>query len=382
MLIVAVLSGLVLGLVACGSDPTPTPRPTPTPSREGSVNVFGVDRVSQSDWDNFSVPLLRKSMDELYAKAIADEGGEVVVWEFADISPAEKAAFSARFPGMSISSRGLGPGSVAAVLQAIDAGVTTTDVYNDGIDGTDVLRERGLYDETIDWVALGVPSESLVADRPGMVSTRTLTYEIWYNSDCIDPDTIPTDPFDFLSPEWKGKLTGSNIFVPLGFSFYGLKYGEDRMVELVSRLISEDILLVTETPQRLVLTCERPILMPANRGMLGEYSLGAPVDAKGYDGMGRFDGIRGVLKDSPHPNGAKLFMLWESFDPDWRDLQFSDPNIEIPTMHLALPRAEENPNIREVLAAGEKGWVSFMDQNNAAQREAFVGRLFGVVAGN
>ena len=130
-----------------------------------------------------------------------------------------------------------------------------------------------------------------------------------------------------------------------------------------------------------MLTCERPILFPANRGMLGEYSLGAPVDAKGYDGMGRFDGIRGVLKDSPHPNGAKLFMLWESFDPDWRDLQFSDVNIELPTLHLALPRAEENPNIREVLAAGEKGWVSFMDQNNAAERESYVGRLFGVVAG-
>ncbi len=396
MLIVVVLSGLVLGLLAaCGDDPTPTPSPTATPrptstpsptatpSRTGSVTVGGIDRVSQSDWDNFAVPLLRKSMDELYQKAIAEEGGEVVVWEFADVSPAEKQAFSARFPGMTISSRGLGPGSLAAVLQAYDAGAATTDVYNDGIDGTDVLRARGLYDESIDWEALGVPSESLVPGRPGMISTRTLTYEIWYNRDCgIDPDTIPTDLFDFLSPEWKGKLTGSNIFVPLGFSFYGLKFGEDKMVELVSRLIEEDILLVTETPQRLVLTCERPILIPANRGMLGEYSLGAPVDAKGYDGMGRFDGIRGVLKDSPHPNGAKLFMLWESFDPDWRDLHCSDPNIELPTLHLALPRSEENPNIREILAAGEKGWVAFMDQNNAAQREAFVGRLFGVVAGN
>ena len=70
----------------------------------------------------------------------------------------------------------------------------------------------------------------------------------------------------------------------------------------------------------------------------------------------------GVLKDTPHPNGARLFMLWESFDPDWRDLQFSDPNIEIPTLHLSLPRSEENPNIREILAGGEKGWVAFMDQ--------------------
>lgn len=388
----AVVIVLVLAVVAvaCGDDPTPTPRatstptpagPTATPTLVGPVTVGGVARVSEADFANVYVPQLRRSMQALYEKAIADEGGEVVVWEFADVPPAEKAAFAAAFPGMTITSRGLGPESVAVVLQAISAGAPTTDVYNDGIDGTDVLRERGLYDESIDWLALGVPPESLVAGRPGMISTRTLTYEIWYNSDCgINRDDIPTDPFDFLQPQWKGKLTGSNIFVPLGFSFYGLKYGEDRMVELVSRLITEDILLVTETPQRLVLTCERPILMPANRGLLGPYALGASVDAKAYDGMGRFDGIRGVLKDSPHPNGARLFMLWESFDPDWRDLQFSDPNIEIPTMHLSLPRSEENPNIREILAGGEKGWVAVMDQNNAGQREAFVGRLFGVVA--
>jgi hypothetical protein len=318
---------------------------------------------------------MKQKMDELYKKAVAEEGGQVDIWGFAEVDAKTKEAFAKRYPGMSISSRGLQFGTAAAILEANRAGAPTTDSFGGAYTIFWPVWQADLMDRTTDWPQYGLPKEFLDPAVPGMLTTTQNEYVLWYNTSLVKKEEVPTDPFKFLEPKWKDKIASNPSYFFGGFSYVALKFGEEKAVDLAKRLLAEAKLTITADPETLVATGEKQILFPAF-GFFEAVRKGAPVAVLPYEGMGTWTQYTGVLKGARHPNGVKLYDLWANFDPDWLETRFKDPAYGIPTTFAGVPGiTDRNPKIAAGMEGLGKGYATFLTIDKREERDRLV-RVF------
>ena len=372
---------VVLFAAACADDPTPTPRPTATPTATTAplmAEDLTCERVGSglavrcaNFYDDFW-PLMQIEMEKLYQDALA-EGGELVIWEFSEVAQPIVNAFQARWPGITISSRGLQFGVGAGLVEASRAGVTMPDVTGGGYTIIEAAVDADLFDTTINWQELGVPREFLDPALPYTLLNSTAgTYNTWYNTDALSDGDVPVDPFDFLDPKWKGEIVSATPYFFGGFSFIAMKFGEDEAVDLANRLLDEQDLAITSDAETTLLTGERRIIFPSFQPI--NTSRGEPVAPKPYEGMGIQIPQQGILKGAEHPNAAKLYMLWEIYDPDWKTEQLADPRAEDQIFWGIPDFPEQAPKVRVLLEGAERGYAVFLTFDNYRER----GRLTGV----
>jgi len=387
--LMAALLALAMVAAACGGgdddEPEPTNTPTATPRLQATATptatpVPGTPTPTAlppgylskiEGWDQIAAGI-ETSMQTLYAKAIEEEGGELRIWGFSEIGQEIKDEFARVWPGMSISSRGLGFGQAAAIIQAVQAGAPTTDYTSGAITVWEAVFDRGMTDPTTDWAAVGVPPELLDPVFPGFVSTAvTGQHEIAFNLDCgFTADEVPNDPFEFLTDKWKNKTVSTASRIATGLSYYVLKHGEDRAKELALGMLDDYGHLLTSNAAQLSLTCDRPIIFPSTSDLVSAFTKGANIGWKPYDGQGGAVSFSGLMANAPHPNGAMLFILWDNFDREWTQRQLDDPKFDLPTIHPSLPGSETYPINVVALQGQEQGFQTWLTNDNKADRRA------------
>ncbi|MEE8517885.1 MAG: hypothetical protein V3S98_02025, partial [Dehalococcoidia bacterium] len=398
---------IALGLVAaCGDDdPTPTPRtsapaatptatttstaPDPTPTTAApavatatplpiseELKLAGIlpkDDFYEVDW-----PIMKAAMAQLHTEALAEEGGELSLWGFNEIAPLNVAAFAKAYPGMSITSQGRQFATGGAIRAATAAGQFTTDSFGGAYNIYAPVYE--LIDQEFDWTQYGVPEEFLDPSRPGMMHDSSNSFVQWYNTNLLTIDDIPTDPFEYLDPKWKGQMVSSPSYFFAGFSYIALKHGAAEAKELAIKLLDEQDLLIVSNPEALLIAGERAVMFPTFNNPQ-EFRLGAPINVKSYEGVGVWAQQAGIMKNAQHPKGAALYELWSAFDPDWIAESFGDTDLAIPSPHLGLPRStiSQNNKMLVSLIALENDWATWLTLERLPARVEQLGIFQGIV---
>ncbi len=390
-------------VVGCGSDPTPTPVPTATPVPEPTATpvpapgetptppppptatptpvplseeliLSGI--VEVPDFYENVWPTMKEHMDELYQRALAEEGGQLSLWGFGEVGPEEKAAFAGAYPGMTITSQGRQFATAGAIITSAAAGQFSTDTFGGAYNIYGPVYDNDLLNKEFDWTQYGVPEEFLDPKQPGMMFDSSNAYVMWYNTNELEAGDLPSDPFDFLQPQWEGRLTSSPPYFFGGFSFIALKFGEERAKELAIQLIDDHGLLITSNPEALLISGERPVMFPTF-AIPPEHRQGAPIDVLSYEGAGVWAQNAGIMRNAQHPNGGILYELWSAFDPDWLAARYAHAHLTIPSPHLGLPREtiSGNPKMLASLVALEKGWPTWLTLERLPERVRML-RLF------
>jgi len=141
----------------------------------------------------------------------------------------------------------------------------------------------------------------------------------YYNTNLIDPNEFRS-MWDFLRPEWKGKIAARDVRTPgpgsvtIRFYHYTPALGN----KFIRRLFSEmDITLFRDQRQGIdwLSTGKYPICIFCNSSRIETAKLqGLPVEKFGLmkEGAGLSSGGGGLtlVNRAPHPNAAKVFINW------------------------------------------------------------------------
>jgi hypothetical protein len=94
------------------------------------------------------------------------------------------------------------------------------------------------------------------------------------------------------------------------------------MVELIEELKSSGTLEVVSDADSLLSTGDRPVAL-----QFMFYSENPAVTVAPFDPMLLFTGFTGVNTYAENSAGAKLWALWNAYDPDWLERKVADPEF-------------------------------------------------------
>src|SRR6478735_8249497 len=72
-------------------------------------------------------PGVNTALDALYQEALATNGGEIVIWDWYELSPDVISAFTTRFPGLKIKTQGFQQNLSSAIITAKETGTENSD---------------------------------------------------------------------------------------------------------------------------------------------------------------------------------------------------------------------------------------------------------------
>ena len=388
---IAIVTGvLLLGLlVGCGADPTPTatappPEPTPTmaaamPAPEPEPAAMSLaDKVAELECDREVVgtivrcnnffsdywPVVEQALQQLYEEAMTEESGEVINWGFSPPNQAQQGAFAEAYPGMKVVGQGFQFGTSAAIITAQKAGKVESDLTGGSALIWRPAYKEGAIDTTIDWSALGIPTEFLDPKNPGMVFNNMGGHVQWYNASALDEADVPTNAFDYLNEDWENRVASSIRFFPLGMAYTAIKFGEERTDELATRLIDDKIVTLVENPGALVVAGEYDVAWPSTERALYNETLAKFTGVLGWEGGGTWPGHSGIIKGAKNPKGAMLYAVWQNFDPEWISTQFSDPNLPPSRPYLGIPTwPDRHIGLQAILSKLDQDWYTVEDSD-------------------
>lgn len=369
--------GLVLGLVmvfllllscAPGAKPAPAPAVSPAPMKTA---VPLVAAPSPSPWEK----IVQAGREE----------GKVYVYD-STIGPAARAplrqAFQQRY-GISLE---LVFGRAAELNEKIAgeqrAHAYTADVFAGGFPTHLPLKERGMLAEPINvpeamdislWRAdpRGGEPEGYMFQYGNHAAAPTVI-----NTKLVSPAEEPKSWFDLLDPKWKGRMVmdDPSISGPGGSGFTLIKNYVGG-VDYWRKMGAQNVKLMRDKRAALdmVVHGEYPILIwSATSILIGVVEAGAPikiVDMKeGYFGGGW---ALALIKNSPHPNAAKVFVNW--FISQEGQTLWSRA-LRIPSTRLDVSQEHVHPQIRplsqRVIVLTAKDYAE-MDKDMALAAEIF-----------
>ena len=294
----------------------------------------------------------------------AKQEGKVAFYTSIELQTAEKIgkAFEAAYPGISVQVERNG---CERLFQRLAEERASNIRVADAIECSDITalinwKRQG-------WLAPFVPvdvAEKWPADQrdpDGYFATERFTLSpIAYNTKLVKAEDAPKSFADLLDKKWTGKIvkahpgySGTIMTVTfqlsraLGWDFFR-KLGQQRVMQVQS---------AAEPPKK-VAQGERPIAADG-----GEYFMlqirdqgGAIEPVYPSEGTPSIPGGAGVIVDAPHPNAARLFIIWllshdgqqllvdtgwlRSFHPDVKPKPGMKPLSEIKILN-ADPAAQE-----------------------------------------
>jgi iron(III) transport system substrate-binding protein len=247
----------------------------------------------------------------------ARKEGKVVFYTAMDIQVAEglAKAFEAKYTGITAQVERSGAERIfQRVSQEYASNIRAVDV----IESSDVAHF--LYYKRQGWLVPYVPEDvsRWPAEARGAdglyASNRATLSVVGYNTKLVKPEEAPKSYADLLDPKWSAKIVkahpgySGNVMTAtfvlsqsLGWD-YLKKLGQQRIMQVQSS---------TDPPKKLALG-ERPLMFDGNEyNALILKAQGAPI-AIVYptEGTPLVAGSAGVMKDSPHPSAARLFVSY------------------------------------------------------------------------
>ena len=200
-------------------------------------------------------PLINENLDTLYEEATKTDEGRLVIWDWYEQSPDVVAAFNKRFPDIKVVSRGLTYNTSSAIIAAKASGERNSDIVSGSITSMTAMYDQGFWQD-VDWTQYGVPEEFFTIGSPELLPGQ-LEREpaaVQQRRGRRGADSLD----DLTGPDWKGKLAIAN-YNAQDFSGYGMRFGEDAMVDLIDQLKSGGNLAVVDDTSSLLSSGDKPV---------------------------------------------------------------------------------------------------------------------------
>jgi len=253
-------------------------------------------------------PTIDKHLDELYEQAKQADGGTLVIWDWYELGPDVIAQFNKRFPDIKIETKGLTYNLSSAIIAAKSTGSRNTDVVSGSITSMAAMYDEGFWDK-VDWTTLGVPKEFLTVGAPELMPDSVNGALLQYNTTKVP--SVPDNLDGLTDPKYKGQISVANYTAGV-FSGYGMKNGQDKMVELIKNLKSSGNLNVVDDTSTPLSSGDIPIAI--NQTL---FNPNPDLKVAAFDATNVFAQFSGVNSDAKNKAGAELWVLWNAFDPDW-----------------------------------------------------------------
>ncbi|TMA21064.1 MAG: extracellular solute-binding protein [Deltaproteobacteria bacterium] len=259
--------------------------------------------------------------------AAAKKEGKVVYYTSIDLPVAERIAkaFEATYPGIAVRVERTGAERVfQRIGQEYASRIHSVDVVNSSDAAHFVVWKReGMLEPYVpEDVAKYYPAEHKDPDGT-FASFRVWLCVIGYNTTMVKAEEAPTSYADLLDPKWTGKIVKAHPSYSGTIMTATFQMARDLGWDYFEKLAKQKVMQVqssADPPKRLALG-ERAIMADGN-----EYNLfqlkekGDPVEiVYPTEGTPLIVGPTGVLKDAPHPNGARLFQSY-LFSPEAQKL--------------------------------------------------------------
>ena len=254
------------------------------------------------------------ALAELVAAAL--EEGELTIYSSAseDVVQAQVDAFTAEYPGISVSTfRATGGELFNRYAAEAEAGAVTADILAPSVN-PDFLEDSGYFLELTpelipnlaDW-----PAEHVF---PRHVAVAVTSSVITYNTDSVAEGEAPTSWEDLLDPKWAGQGMMMDPRASDGYlSLYQIlrtEFGDEFLEDLGAQGFT-----LTDSGA----TAAQEVAAGAYQIAIGNYPAhsknliaeGAPVAL--VDGLDPSPGLvhaAGISVDAPHPNAAALYINW------------------------------------------------------------------------
>ncbi|MBI4287327.1 MAG: extracellular solute-binding protein [Chloroflexi bacterium] len=295
-----------------------------------------------------NLPLLTSESD-VWNKvvAMAREEGRVTAYSFnltGDVTKAATEAFQNRY-GIKLEIVG-GVGAVLAerIKTESNAKKYVADTFDTGVTAILPLKELGLLANMNDLPVLKEKDAWIlppVLDQAdgAMLRTRLEYQTAVINTNLVRPGDEPKSFLDFLGPKWKGKklatapprvswpLVYLHVMLPEVFGdSYLRSLGKQEM--LIVSTMRDESAAVAKGDAHAAVSTSIPTMVPLVKA-------GAPLKAVAMkEGTISSTPVVTVLKNSPHPNAARVFVNW------WLS----------PEGQAVINKAQGAPNIRKDVA--------------------------------
>jgi iron(III) transport system substrate-binding protein len=255
--------------------------------------------------------------DEPAVKALyekAKQEGEVVIWgparsEIEWIEP----AFSKVFPGIKVPFVGDNDVFTRAIAEA-RGGRHQLDVMWTSINGGILLSTRKLA-ANVDWQTLGIKDAETAFGGEMLFANRAM-WIVTFDADKMKAADLPDTWEGYLDPKFKDKMIANPFLLPRLAGSLSLKWGEDKALDFVRKLVNSQDTMLTRAPRETFLKSgERLIALgeidgtyrrQAKRGNLYGVKVPQPVVFTQFGSM--------VMAKAPHPNAARLLAAWLATD--------------------------------------------------------------------
>ncbi len=252
-------------------------------------------------------PTINTALDGLYQEALATNGGQVVIWDWYELSPDVINAFTTRFPGLKIKTQGFQDGLAAAIITAQQTGTENSDYLSGSLTSATQLYDAGLFDK-IDWTSFGIPAEYFTVGPSELLPDSLNSWLI--NSNSSKEATVPDTYEAYLDAAWKDKLAMASWNGQF-FTGYGMVNGTDKMQQLIKDLKASNLTL-TDDPGSLLSTGDKPVVFAGQLFNPNPDLALTPMKDAGV--WIQFGGVNAEAKNKP---GATLYSIWNAYDPDW-----------------------------------------------------------------
>ena len=200
-------------------------------------------------------PTINTALDGLYQEALATNGGQIVIWDWYELSPDVINAFTTRFPGLKIKTQGFQDGLAAAIITAQQTGTENSDYLSGSLTSATQLYDAGLFDK-VDWTSYGIPAEYFTVGPSELLPDSLNSWLI--NSNSSKEATVPDTYEAYLDAAWKDKLAMASWNGQF-FTGYGMVNGTDKMQQLIKDLKASNLTL-TDDPGSLLSTGDKPVV--------------------------------------------------------------------------------------------------------------------------
>jgi len=297
--------GLILAAAAC-SQPAASMAPSQAPTSQAPTSQAPTSGAPAS------AAAAGPGLAEVCAKAQADEGALVHWNNHSDRYPAVIEAFEAAYPGIDVQNLTLSPDEQAQrILTEVTAGrQPSTDLGVGEMNVFKPLLDRGTVDTSIDWAALGVPSEVITPNN--IVRLERVTVGLGYNTEVNSAADLPNTWEDLIDAKWAGRV----VVDPRGrpFDSLGLVWGKDATLDYVQRLkdIVQPIVIEGGTAGMVAVIGGEADFTTSGRSesTLEQQAEGAPIALKYLDLIPTLDNNNFPLLGAAHPNAAICFVGW------------------------------------------------------------------------
>ena len=287
--------------------------------------------------------------DEPALVAAAQKEGSVVWYTTQIINPLVLALTAAFEKKYDVRVDYVRTNSAEVTLRIADearAGKVAADVYDGTIVG-EALKRRGLAEQWIPPEAMSFPAD--YRDPDGYwVAQNFYLITAAVNTGLVPPGSEPKNWDDLLDPKYRGQIAwGGTASVSAGAGFVGIvlkQLGNEKARAYLAKLARQKIAAI-DAAARVVI----------DQVIAGEYKLGLQIfpehadesAAKGAPvkwiamapGMSAIVSTAGIVKSSPHPNAARLFlayMISEQGQKIFRDAFYNPANPKVAPLDADL----------------------------------------------